>query len=68
MSLGPFPFPDFNTPSRPPREPSRLWARVRARWKSNEPDETLSAGASPRANAEPVVRASEPRSELRRAA
>jgi hypothetical protein len=62
MPLGPFPFPDFNLPARPPREPSRFWVRVRARWKRNQLDEALSTGADPRANAELGVRASELRS------
>jgi hypothetical protein len=67
MPLGPFPFPDFNMPARPAREPSRLWARIRTRWKRNQLDEALSAGADPRGSAELGVRASQLRSEPERA-
>ena len=67
MPLGPFPFPDFNLPARPAREPSRSWARIRTRWKRNQLDEALSAGADPRASAELGVRASQLRSEPERA-
>jgi hypothetical protein len=67
MPLGPFPFPDFNMPARPAREPSRSWARIRTRWKRNQLDEALAAGADPRAGAELGVRASQLRSEPERA-
>lgn len=52
MPLGPFPLPEFDTPPRPAREPSRLWARMRTRWRRNQLDDELSAGADPRASAE----------------
>ena len=67
MPLGPFPFPDFDTPPRPAREPSRPWARMRTRWRRNQLDDELSAGADPRASAELSVRASQLRSEPERA-
>jgi hypothetical protein len=51
MPLGPFPFPDFATPPPPAREPSP-WARMWARWRRNQLDDELSAGADPRASAE----------------
>jgi hypothetical protein len=63
MPLGPFPFPDFDTPPDPTREPSRLWARMRTRWRRNQLDDEISAGADPRASAELSVRASQLRSE-----
>ena len=63
MPLGPFPFPDFATPPPRAREPSRPWARVRTRWRRNQIDEQLSAGADPRASAELSLRASQLRSE-----
>jgi hypothetical protein len=63
MPLGPFPFPDFDTPPRPAREPARPWARLRTRWRRNQLDEELSAGADPRTSAELSVRASQLRSE-----
>jgi hypothetical protein len=67
MPLGPFPFPDFNMSASPAREPSRFWARIRTRWKRNQLDEALSAGADPRGSAELGVRASQLRSEPERA-
>jgi hypothetical protein len=67
MPLGPFPFPDFATPPRPAREPSRPWARMRTRWRRKQLDEALSAGADPRASAELSVRASQLQSEAERA-
>jgi hypothetical protein len=67
MPLGPFPLPDFDTPPRPAREPSRPWARMRTRWRRNQLDDALSAGADPRASAELSVRASQLRSEPVRA-
>jgi hypothetical protein len=67
MPLGPFPFPDFATPPRPAREPSRFWARMRTRWRRNQLDDELSTGADPRASAELSVRASQLRSEPERA-
>jgi hypothetical protein len=63
MPLGPFPFPDFDTPPDPTREPSRLWARMRTRWRRNQLDDEISTGADPRASAELSVRASQLRSE-----
>ena len=67
MPLGPFPLPDFDTPPRPAREPSRPWARIRTRWRRNQLDDALSAGADPRTSAELRVRASQLRSEPVRA-
>jgi hypothetical protein len=52
MPLGPYPLPDFDTPARPARGPSRLWVRLRTRWRRNQLDPELSAGADPRASAE----------------
>lgn len=67
MPLGPFPFPDFDTPPRPAREPSRPWARMRTRWRRNQLDDELSAGADPSTRAELSERASQLRSEPVRA-
>jgi hypothetical protein len=67
MPLGPFPLPEFDTPPRPAREPSRPWARMRTRWRRNQLDKELSAGADPRASEELSVRASQLRSEPVRA-
>ena len=67
MPLGPFPFPDFDTPPDPVRAPSRLGARMRARWRRSQLDDELSAGADPRANTELSLRASQLRSEPVRA-
>ena len=67
MPLGPFPFPDFDTPPDPARAPSGLWARMRTRWRRKQLDEALSAGADPRASVELGVRASQLRSEPVRA-
>jgi hypothetical protein len=66
MPLGPFPFPDFDTPRRPAREPSRPWARMRTRWRRSQLDE-LSAGADPSTSPELSERASQLRSEPVRA-
>lgn len=63
MPLGPFPLPDFDTPPRPASEPSRPWARMRTRWRRNQLDDALLAGADPRASAELSIRASQLRSE-----
>jgi hypothetical protein len=62
MPLGPFPFPDFATPPPPAREPSP-WAQIRARWRRNQLDDELSAGADPRASADLSLRASQLRAE-----
>lgn len=67
MPLGPFPLPDFETPPRPAREPSRPWARMRTRWRRRQLDDALSAGADPRASAELSARASQLRSDPVRA-
>jgi len=67
MPLGPFPLPDFETPPRPAREPSRPWARMRTRWRRNQLDDELSAGADPSTSAELGERASQLRSEPVRA-
>jgi hypothetical protein len=67
MPLGPFPLPDFDTPPRPTRAPSRPWARMRTRWRRNQLDAELSAGADPSASAELSERASQLRSEPVRA-
>ena len=67
MPLGPFPLPEFDTPQRPARGPSRPWARMRTRWRRTQLDEELSAGADPRASEELSVRASQLRSEPVRA-
>ena len=67
MPLGPFPLPDFDTPPRPAREPSRPWARMRTRWRRNQLDDELSAGADPHTSAELSVRASQLGSEPVRA-
>lgn len=67
MPLGPFPFPDFDTPPRPAREPSHPWARMRTRWRRNQLDDELSAGADPSTSAELSERASQLRSEPVRA-
>jgi hypothetical protein len=63
MPLGPFPFPDFDTPPDPAREPSTFWARMRTRWRRSQLDDELSAGADPRASAELSERASQLRSD-----
>ena len=63
MPLGPFPFPDFDPPADPARHPSGLWARMRTRWRRNQLDDELSAGADPRASAELSKRASQLRSD-----
>jgi hypothetical protein len=63
MPLGPLPFPDFATPPDPAREPSRLWARMRTRWRRSQLDDELSAGADPRTSAELSERASQLRSD-----
>jgi hypothetical protein len=67
MPLGPFPLPEFDMPPRPTNEPSRPWARMRTRWRRNQLDDALSAGADPRASAELSVRASQLHSEPVRA-
>jgi hypothetical protein len=67
MPLGPFPFPDFDTPRRPAREPSRPWARMRTRWRRSQLDDELSAGADPSTSPELSERASQLRSEPVRA-
>jgi hypothetical protein len=66
MPLGPFPFPDFATPPPPATGPSP-WARMRTRWRRNQLDDELSAGADPRASAALSLRASQLRSEPVRA-
>jgi hypothetical protein len=63
MPLGPFPLPDFDTPPDPAREPSSPWARMQTRWRRNQLDHELSAGADPRASAELSERASQLRSD-----
>ena len=63
MPLGPFPFPDFDTPPDLARKPSSLWARMRTRWRRNQLDDELSAGADPRTSAELSERASQLRSD-----
>jgi hypothetical protein len=67
MPLGPFPLPNFDVPPTAAREPSRLWTRMRTRWRRNRLDEALAAGADPRASAELSVRASQLGSEPERA-
>jgi hypothetical protein len=67
MPLGPFPLPEFDPPPSPARGPSRFWARTRTRWRRNQLDEGLSAGADPRTSAELSLRASQLRSEPVRA-
>jgi hypothetical protein len=67
MPLGPFPLPDFDTPPPLAREPSSPWARMRTRWRRNQLDDTLSAGADPLASVELSARASQLRSEPERA-
>ena len=67
MPLGPFPLPNFDVPRSSAREPSRLGARMRTRWRRKQLDEALSAGADPRASAELSLRASQLRSEQERA-
>jgi hypothetical protein len=63
MPLGPFPFPDFDTPPDPAREPSGHWARMRTRWRRSQLDDELSAGADPRTSPELSERASQLRSD-----
>jgi hypothetical protein len=67
MPLGPFPLPDFDTPARPAREPSRFGPRMLTRWRRNQLDDELIAGADPHASAELSERAEQLRSEPVRA-